>query len=221
MDNFTEIIKTAKFLRVIKQYLPNMVRLYLIGTFLEDGIRMWFQWRGQCGYIDTTWNCSYLLASSVVFLNLLGQLTGCVLVLNRKFVQYVCFGLFGIIALQTIAYSILWDLKFLMRRGDSGSEWRTWLPTGTQLVNTEAVTWFCMCSDRWVWRKGSKGLPLWAPRSPCTWSDRNTGLDRYLGSGCEPALPRRLHAAAPGCATLPRGCCCAAGGASGCPGARV
>ncbi|XP_008991368.4 surfeit locus protein 4 isoform X6 [Callithrix jacchus] len=115
MDNFTEIIKTAKFLRVIKQYLPNMVRLYLIGTFLEDGIRMWFQWRGQCGYIDTTWNCSYLLASSVVFLNLLGQLTGCVLVLNRKFVQYVCFGLFGIIALQTIAYSILWDLKFLMR----------------------------------------------------------------------------------------------------------
>nr|XP_008991361.3 uncharacterized protein LOC100391669 isoform X1 [Callithrix jacchus]XP_054109218.1 uncharacterized protein LOC100391669 isoform X1 [Callithrix jacchus]XP_054109219.1 uncharacterized protein LOC100391669 isoform X1 [Callithrix jacchus]XP_054109220.1 uncharacterized protein LOC100391669 isoform X1 [Callithrix jacchus] len=150
MDNFTEIIKTAKFLRVIKQYLPNMVHLYLIGTFLEDGIRMWFQWRGQCGYIDTTWNCSYLLASSVVFLNLLGQLTGCVLVLNRKFVQYVCFGLFGIIALQTIAYSILWDLKFLMRRGDSGSEWRTWLPTGTQLVNTEAVTWFCVCSGTLV-----------------------------------------------------------------------
>ncbi|KAK2120539.1 Surfeit locus protein 4 [Saguinus oedipus] len=105
----------ATFLRVTKQYLPHVARLCLISTFLEDGIRMWFQWSEQRDYIDTTWNCGYLLASSFVFLNLLGQLTGCVLVLSRNFVQYACFGLFGIIALQTIAYSILWDLKFLMR----------------------------------------------------------------------------------------------------------
>uniref|UniRef100_A0A2K5EB59 Uncharacterized protein n=1 Tax=Aotus nancymaae TaxID=37293 RepID=A0A2K5EB59_AOTNA len=82
------------FLRVTKQYLPHV---------------------GQRDYIDNTWNCGYLLASSFVFLSLLGQLTGCVLVLNRNFVQYACFGLFGIIALQMIAYSVLWDLKFLMR----------------------------------------------------------------------------------------------------------
>lgn len=70
------------------------------------------------------------------------QTGGCVLILSRNFVQYACFGLFGIIALQvrtvvlyflsfyvtmsnlnvvvffphqTVAYSILWDLKFLMR----------------------------------------------------------------------------------------------------------
>uniref|UniRef100_A0AAZ3SWW5 Surfeit locus protein 4 n=1 Tax=Oncorhynchus tshawytscha TaxID=74940 RepID=A0AAZ3SWW5_ONCTS len=42
-------------------------------------------------------------------------LSGCVLILSRHFVQYACFGLFGIIALQTVAYSILWDIKFLMR----------------------------------------------------------------------------------------------------------
>ncbi|OWK10272.1 SURF4 [Cervus elaphus hippelaphus] len=76
-----------QFLRVTKQYLPHVARLCLISTFLEDGIRMWF----------------HLLAA------------GCILVLSRNFVQYACFGLFGIIALQTIAYSILWDLKFLMR----------------------------------------------------------------------------------------------------------
>ncbi|XP_032116984.1 surfeit locus protein 4-like [Sapajus apella] len=57
---------------------------------------MWFQWSGQHDYIDTTWNCGYLLAWSFIFLNLLGQLTGCSLVLNRNFVQYACFGLFGI-----------------------------------------------------------------------------------------------------------------------------
>ncbi|XP_063266111.1 surfeit locus protein 4 isoform X2 [Prinia subflava] len=103
------------FLRVTKQYLPHVARLCLISTFLEDGIRMWFQWSEQRDYIDGTWNCGYFLASIFVFLNLFGQLSGCILVLSRNFVQYACFGLFGIIALQTIAYSILWDLKFLMR----------------------------------------------------------------------------------------------------------
>lgn len=36
---------------------------------------MWFQWSEQRDYIDTTWSCGYLLASSFVFLNLLGQLS--------------------------------------------------------------------------------------------------------------------------------------------------
>uniref|UniRef100_A0A3B3BDM5 Surfeit locus protein 4 n=1 Tax=Oryzias melastigma TaxID=30732 RepID=A0A3B3BDM5_ORYME len=104
-----------QFLRVTKQYLPHLARLCLISTFLEDGIRMWFQWNEQRDYIEATWSCGYFLATCFVLLNLIGQLGGCVLILSRNFVQYACFGLFGIIALQTIAYSILWDLKFLMR----------------------------------------------------------------------------------------------------------
>uniref|UniRef100_A0A3P9PLN7 Surfeit locus protein 4 n=1 Tax=Poecilia reticulata TaxID=8081 RepID=A0A3P9PLN7_POERE len=103
-----------QFLRVTKQYLPHLARLCLISTFLEDGIRMWFQWNEQRDYIEATWNCGYFLATCFVLLNLVGQLGGCVLILSRNFVQYACFGLFGIIALQTVAYSILWDLKFLM-----------------------------------------------------------------------------------------------------------
>ncbi|KAK7896012.1 hypothetical protein WMY93_021337 [Mugilogobius chulae] len=104
-----------QFLRVTKQYLPHVARLCLISTFLEDGIRMWFQWNEQRDYIEATWSCGYFLATCFVLLNLVGQLGGCVLILSRNFVQYACFGLFGIIALQTVAYSILWDLKFLMR----------------------------------------------------------------------------------------------------------
>uniref|UniRef100_A0A8C2FPR3 Surfeit locus protein 4 n=1 Tax=Cyprinus carpio TaxID=7962 RepID=A0A8C2FPR3_CYPCA len=104
-----------QFLRVTKQYLPHVARLFLISTFLEDGIRMWFQWSEQRDYIEATWSCGYFLATGFVLLNLIGQIGGCVLVLSRNLVQYACFGLFGIIALQTVAYSILWDLKFLMR----------------------------------------------------------------------------------------------------------
>ncbi|XP_059399933.1 surfeit locus protein 4-like isoform X2 [Carassius carassius] len=104
-----------QFLRVTKQYLPHVARLCLISTFLEDGIRMWFQWSEQRDYIEATWSCGYFLAAGFVLLNLIGQIGGCVLVLSRNGVQYACFGLFGIIALQTVAYSILWDLKFFMR----------------------------------------------------------------------------------------------------------
>uniref|UniRef100_A0ABI7VTF3 Surfeit locus protein 4 n=1 Tax=Felis catus TaxID=9685 RepID=A0ABI7VTF3_FELCA len=63
-----------QFLRVTKQYLPHVARLCLISTFLEDGVRMWFQWGEQRDYIDTTWGCGYALASAFVLLNLLGQL---------------------------------------------------------------------------------------------------------------------------------------------------
>uniref|UniRef100_A0A671TKY5 Surfeit locus protein 4 n=1 Tax=Sparus aurata TaxID=8175 RepID=A0A671TKY5_SPAAU len=109
------ISQIETFLRVTKHYLPHVARLCLVSTFLEDGVRMWFQWSEQSEYIDSTWSCGRFLANVFVLLNLLGQLGGCVLIISRNFVQYGCCSLFGIIALQTVAYSILWDPKFLMR----------------------------------------------------------------------------------------------------------
>ncbi|XP_033643226.1 surfeit locus protein 4-like [Asterias rubens] len=102
-------------LRRSKNVLPHVARLCLISTFLEDGIRMWFQWGEQRDYIDQTWGCGTVISTLFVLLNLVGQLAGCVMVLSRQKVPVACGLLFGIIALQTIAYSILWDIKFLMR----------------------------------------------------------------------------------------------------------
>lgn len=102
-------------LRHGKNILPHIARLCLISTFLEDGIRMWFQWSEQRDYISATWGCGWFCGVVFVFLNLFGQLAGCIMILSRKKVNIACFILFGIIALQTVAYSILWDLKFLLR----------------------------------------------------------------------------------------------------------
>uniref|UniRef100_A0A3B5B9Q5 Surfeit 4 n=1 Tax=Stegastes partitus TaxID=144197 RepID=A0A3B5B9Q5_9TELE len=96
-----------QFLRVTKHYLPHVARLCLVSTFLEDGVRMWFQWAEQSEYIDTTWSCGRFLANVFVFINLLGQLGGCVLILSRNFVQYACCGLFAVIALQRFAVFLI------------------------------------------------------------------------------------------------------------------
>ncbi|XP_072176296.1 surfeit locus protein 4-like [Diadema setosum] len=120
MASQNELISKAEdvadqVLRKSKNVLPHVARLCLISTFLEDGIRMWFQWSEQRDYINQTWGCGWFLSTLFVFINLVGQIAGCIMVLSRQKVPAACGLLFFIIALQTVAYSILWDLKFLMR----------------------------------------------------------------------------------------------------------
>lgn len=62
-----------------------------------------------------SWGCGTFLASLFVCINLVGQLGGCLLVMFRQRVEIACGMLFFIVVLQTIAYSILWDLHFLLR----------------------------------------------------------------------------------------------------------
>lgn len=92
-----------------------MARLCLIATFLEDGLRMWFQWSEQREYMDMSWGCGYFLATIFVLVNFFGQLGGCVMVITRWRVSIACGILFFIVVLQTFAYSILWDMHFLFR----------------------------------------------------------------------------------------------------------
>ncbi|CAE1317372.1 ERV29 [Acanthosepion pharaonis] len=113
MDKAEDVVD--QILRSSKHFLPHVARFCLIGTFLEDGIRMWNQWSEQRDYMNATWNCGVFLASMFVLFNLIGQLGGCVMVLSRQRVPTACGILFGIIFIQTVAYSILWDLKFLLR----------------------------------------------------------------------------------------------------------
>ena len=89
-----------RILRYSKNYLPHIARLCLIATFLEDGLRMWFQWREQKDYISLTWRCGEIIAHIFVLLNMVLQLVGCGLILVRKFVYPAVGILFGVIILQ-------------------------------------------------------------------------------------------------------------------------
>jgi len=98
-----------------KHVLPHIARLCLVSTFIEDGTRMVYQWGEQRDYISSTWKCGWFLGNIFVMINLFGQIGASIMVLTRKKVEFGGYILFGIIFLQTIAYSILWDLKFLAR----------------------------------------------------------------------------------------------------------
>ncbi|KAK0179330.1 hypothetical protein PV327_005093 [Microctonus hyperodae] len=104
-----QVIRNGKYV------LPTLARLCLIATFLEDGLRMWFQWHEQREYMNLSWGCGTFLATIFVLINLIGQLGGCVMVIGRWKVSIACGVLFFIVVLQTFAYSILWDLQFLFR----------------------------------------------------------------------------------------------------------
>ncbi|CAI8000607.1 Surfeit locus protein 4 homolog [Geodia barretti] len=104
-----------RFLRNSKHYLPHLARLCLVSTFLEDGLRMWFQWTEQKDYINLTWRCGEFLGHAFVVINMLLQINGCLMILIRKYVTIAVGMLFGIILLQTVTYTVLWDFRFFMR----------------------------------------------------------------------------------------------------------
>ncbi|XP_065185631.1 surfeit locus protein 4 homolog [Sycon ciliatum] len=115
-----EVLKQAedaadRILRQSKHVLPHLAHLFLVATFLEDGFRMFFQWTEQADYIESTWNCGSILSNLFVILNLFGQLVGGALVMIRMKVEIGVGTLFGVVILQTLAYSILWNLHFFLR----------------------------------------------------------------------------------------------------------
>merc|ERR1719517_197146 len=65
--------------------------------------------------MDISWGCGWFIATMFVVINLIGQLGAVAMVLTRYKVDIACGILFFIVVLQTIAYSILWDLQFLFR----------------------------------------------------------------------------------------------------------
>ena len=106
------------FLRRSRHYLPHIARLFLIATYLDDGLRMWFQWDGQREYFDSIWSCGSVLATLFVLANMLCQIVGCFMVLLRKQVRVAVGMLFSVIVMQV---SYILKCNYDMQNGFFGA----------------------------------------------------------------------------------------------------
>lgn len=112
--NKAEVVADA-IIKHSKTFLPTLGRLFLTGTFIEDGIRMWFQWHDQRDYISYHWDLPMFVGTLFVIFNLLAQLGGSSMVLFRKNVRIACGILLSVVLVQTVAYNVLWTLNFFFR----------------------------------------------------------------------------------------------------------
>lgn len=112
--NKAEVVAEA-IIKHSRTILPTLGRLFLTSTFIEDGIRMWFQWSDQRDYVAYHWGLPMFLGSLFVLYNLIAQLGGSGMVLFRKHVRVACSILLTVVLTQTIAYNVLWSPNFFFR----------------------------------------------------------------------------------------------------------
>ncbi|KAH8287427.1 hypothetical protein KR054_007106 [Drosophila jambulina] len=96
-----------------RRVIPKLGRICLVASFLEDGIRMIYQWDEQREYVEGTWLCGRFLATLFVLINMVGQLGGCCMVMARSKANIAVGILLSVVLLQIVTYSILWKLKML------------------------------------------------------------------------------------------------------------
>lgn len=112
--NKAEIVADA-IIKHSRTILPTLGRLSLTGTFIEDGLRMYFQWADQRDYIAYHWNLPVYVGTFFVLFNLIAQIGGSGMVLIRKHVRKACGILLAVVLIQTLAYNVLWSLNFFFR----------------------------------------------------------------------------------------------------------
>ena len=83
-----------------KHILPHLGRFCLVSTFIEDGLRMYYQWNEQRHYLAESWSVPQIIASTFVFYNLVAQLSASGMALLKYKSNVACAILFSVIILQ-------------------------------------------------------------------------------------------------------------------------
>jgi hypothetical protein len=78
-------------------------------------LSFFFPFPKKTNYISRTWNCGNFLGATFVTCNLLLQLIPVGMILARKLPRVAIFALVGVVLMQSLAYSVLWNLPFFLR----------------------------------------------------------------------------------------------------------
>ncbi|KAF3987137.1 hypothetical protein FT663_01639 [Candidozyma haemuli var. vulneris] len=110
---FESLIDT--YLGPLKPYVPAIGRLFIVATFYEDALRIFFQWSEQVYYLHVyrkfwKWLTVLFLSSNVILM-----LAASTLLVFRRHSLYATCVLCGIVLLQGVFYGLILDSQFLLR----------------------------------------------------------------------------------------------------------
>ncbi|KAJ8902706.1 hypothetical protein NDN08_006026 [Rhodosorus marinus] len=108
-DRVADFVKTAtvrltKLKKVVSPYFPIMARFLLILTFLEDGIRVLFEFSAQVYFLKSHYGLPKWLAGFILIVTVLLSFVGAGLVMTKKYEVYGSYVLLGFLLYQQIMY---------------------------------------------------------------------------------------------------------------------
>ncbi|KAI8924940.1 SURF4 family-domain-containing protein [Entophlyctis helioformis] len=99
----------------VKPFLPGIARFLLVVTFLEDAVRITFQWSDQNEYLRRHQGFPSFLAQLFLALNVIVMIAGSSLAIMKRYTEIAVAGLFGVIVIQSIGYGLIFNASFLLR----------------------------------------------------------------------------------------------------------
>lgn len=116
-EAFTEKIDAAmdQYLAFAKPYVPAIGRFFIVATFIEDSFRITTQWKEQVYYLATFRHLYEFIVKMFLLINIIGMLTGVVMVILRKQPVASSLILVSIVLLQGLVYGLFFDPPFFLR----------------------------------------------------------------------------------------------------------
>lgn len=83
VDNAEEYVHN--YLVKIRKFIPFIAKILLLSTYIEDGIRMYYQFKPQLEYFEYIWSCNWFVAAFIVLINLFCQIIPSILIIFKKY----------------------------------------------------------------------------------------------------------------------------------------
>ncbi|EMR10422.1 hypothetical protein PNEG_01138 [Pneumocystis murina B123] len=110
---FEECVET--FLGPVKHYVPALGRFLIIGTFMEDSVRILTQMRDQLYYLEVHRHFYRGLSHAFLIINVIAMLTASFMIVARKKSEIAVGILFGVVIAQAFGYGLIFDKTLFFR----------------------------------------------------------------------------------------------------------
>ncbi|RKP07915.1 SURF4-domain-containing protein [Thamnocephalis sphaerospora] len=99
----------------LKPHVPVIGRFLLVVTFLEDALRLLFQWNDQLNYLTYHRRIPQALVYTFLIYNVLAMLIGSFMAIAKKRTEIAVGALFSVVVLQAFAYGLATEWHFFLR----------------------------------------------------------------------------------------------------------